>query len=199
MYDILELSKKLLPELKDIAKELKIKKAETLKKQDLIYKILDQQALESSENKGPARTESEITPSSEAVSSGEPASDPGTAESVNELNTDLSNESAEAAAIRRGKRPRTLKPVVKRTIESVMSVSPDGVKRPETRQGDWDQTKKDNRTDEKPDMFKKTDQPYDNRKGPKWRTDQKFEEKNERRDRFNASPVQRTEQPRIER
>ena len=46
MYDILELSKKLLPELKDIAKELKIKKPESLKKQDLIYKILDQQALE---------------------------------------------------------------------------------------------------------------------------------------------------------
>jgi transcription termination factor Rho len=45
MYDILELSKKLLPELKDIAKELKIKKAETLKKQDLIYKILDHQAI----------------------------------------------------------------------------------------------------------------------------------------------------------
>ena len=51
MYDILELSKKLLPELKDIAKELKIKKAESLKKQDLIYKILDQQAIEATEIK----------------------------------------------------------------------------------------------------------------------------------------------------
>ena len=51
MYDILELSKKLLPELKDIAKELKIKKAESLKKQDLIYKILDQQAIEATEEK----------------------------------------------------------------------------------------------------------------------------------------------------
>ena len=46
MYDILELSKKLLPELKEIAKELNIKKSETLKKQDLIYKILDQQAID---------------------------------------------------------------------------------------------------------------------------------------------------------
>ena len=53
MYDILELSKKLLPELKDIAKELKIKKAESLKKQDLIYKILDQQAIEATDNKTP--------------------------------------------------------------------------------------------------------------------------------------------------
>ena len=49
MYDILELSKKLLPELRDIAKELKVKKAESLKKQDLIYKILDQQAIEANQ------------------------------------------------------------------------------------------------------------------------------------------------------
>ena len=48
MYDILELNKKLLPELKEIAKELNIKKAEALKKQDLIYRILDQQAINAS-------------------------------------------------------------------------------------------------------------------------------------------------------
>jgi len=51
MYDIIELSKKLLPELKDIAKELKIKKIESFKKQDLIYKILDTQAILASERK----------------------------------------------------------------------------------------------------------------------------------------------------
>jgi transcription termination factor Rho len=45
MYDILELNKMLVPELRDIAKELQIKKTESLKKQDLIYKILDQQAI----------------------------------------------------------------------------------------------------------------------------------------------------------
>jgi transcription termination factor Rho len=49
MYDILELSKKLVPELREIAKELKINKAEYLKKQDLIYKILDQQAIEATD------------------------------------------------------------------------------------------------------------------------------------------------------
>lgn len=49
MYDILELNKKLLPELKDIAKEMKIKRIESLRKQDLIYKILDQQAIDSVE------------------------------------------------------------------------------------------------------------------------------------------------------
>jgi transcription termination factor Rho len=51
MYDILELSNKLLPELRDIARELKIKKSESLKKQDLIYKILDQQAIEATEKR----------------------------------------------------------------------------------------------------------------------------------------------------
>lgn len=46
MYDILELNKKLLPDLREIAKELKIKKIESYRKQDLIYLILDQQAIE---------------------------------------------------------------------------------------------------------------------------------------------------------
>jgi transcription termination factor Rho len=46
MYDILELSKKLLPELREIGKELKIKRVESYKKQDLIYKILDIQAIQ---------------------------------------------------------------------------------------------------------------------------------------------------------
>ncbi|MGE5393878.1 MAG: transcription termination factor Rho [Candidatus Saccharibacteria bacterium] len=51
MYDIIELSRKLLPDLKEIAKELDIKKIESYKKQDLIYKILDHQAIKASEKK----------------------------------------------------------------------------------------------------------------------------------------------------
>jgi transcription termination factor Rho len=49
MYDILELSEMLVPELREIAKQLKIKRAELLKKQDLIYKILDQQAIDATD------------------------------------------------------------------------------------------------------------------------------------------------------
>ena len=45
MYDILELNDKLLTELRQIAKELNIKRIEAYKKQELIYKILDQQAI----------------------------------------------------------------------------------------------------------------------------------------------------------
>jgi len=45
MYDIIELSSKKVIDLKAIAKELEIPKFEKLLKQDLIYKILDHQAL----------------------------------------------------------------------------------------------------------------------------------------------------------
>jgi len=176
MYDILELSKKLLPELKDIAKELQIKKAESLKKQDLIYKILDQQAIEAKDIKIPLTTGTKETESSpEAIS-----------------------QEADAA-LRRGKRPRTLKPVVKRAIESVMSVSPDGVKRPDTRPSDWqDQAKRTEKTEDKSDLFKKPEQLHENRKAPKWRTDQKLEERNERKDRYNPPSTPRYEKIRSE-
>lgn len=50
MYDILELNKKLVAELKDIAKELDIPKFESLKKQELIYQILDYQALKATDS-----------------------------------------------------------------------------------------------------------------------------------------------------
>ena len=48
MYDILELNNMVVTELKEIAKQLNIKKAETLRKQDLIYAILDCQAIAAS-------------------------------------------------------------------------------------------------------------------------------------------------------
>ncbi len=45
MYDILQLNDMLVPELLDIAEQLKIPNAKKLGKQDLVYKILDGQAL----------------------------------------------------------------------------------------------------------------------------------------------------------
>ncbi|MDL2245288.1 transcription termination factor Rho [Parabacteroides sp. PFB2-10] len=44
-YNILELNEKLLPELQTIATELGIKKVSSLKKEELIYRILDEQAI----------------------------------------------------------------------------------------------------------------------------------------------------------
>jgi transcription termination factor Rho len=51
MYDILQLNDMLVPELVDLADQLKIANPAKLEKQDLIYKILDKQALEESVSK----------------------------------------------------------------------------------------------------------------------------------------------------
>ena len=48
MYDILQLNDMLVPELLDIAEQLSIANAKKLDKQELIYKILDKQAIENS-------------------------------------------------------------------------------------------------------------------------------------------------------
>ncbi len=54
MYDILQLNDMLVPELLDIAEQLKIPNAKKLDKQDIIYKILDRQAVIASAVKSPA-------------------------------------------------------------------------------------------------------------------------------------------------
>lgn len=51
MYDILQLNDMLVPELLDIAEQLKIPSSKKVDKQDLIYKILDRQAIVSSEKR----------------------------------------------------------------------------------------------------------------------------------------------------
>jgi len=54
MYDILQLNDMLVPELLDIAEQLKIAGAKKLDKQELVYKILDKQAVAASEGKADA-------------------------------------------------------------------------------------------------------------------------------------------------
>ena len=53
MYDILQLNDMLVPELLDIAEQLKIPQAKKLNKQDLVYKILDSQAIADSKGAKP--------------------------------------------------------------------------------------------------------------------------------------------------
>ncbi len=113
MYDILELSKKLVPELREIAKELNIKRAESLKKQDLIYKILDQQTINALENNSAAKSHTTESPSS--ITKEEPA--------------DKSS--------RRGKRPRFIKNTSSLPRESVITVTPTDTGRPETKTKEW--------------------------------------------------------------
>jgi transcription termination factor Rho len=57
MYDILQLNDMLVPELLDIAEDLKIDNAKKLDKQGLIYKILDKQAVMGSQQKAGSDSE----------------------------------------------------------------------------------------------------------------------------------------------
>jgi transcription termination factor Rho len=176
MYDILELSKKLLPELKEIAKELNIKKAETLKKQDLIYKILDQQAIEATDTK-PADS-AEIK--------------------YNNPSPEQSAQEAEAIA-RRGKRPRTHKPFINQPIESVISVSPDDLKRPETLPADWQEhARKKVKSDEKPDLFKSAEALPEERKAPRWKQEPRQGQRTGKRESFEINHSDTQEEKKYE-
>ena len=57
MYDILQLNDMLVPELLDIAEQLKIPNPKKLSKQEIIYKILDKQAILNSENMDKSKDE----------------------------------------------------------------------------------------------------------------------------------------------
>src|SRR5688572_17002559 len=69
MYTIDDLNVRLLSELKDIAEELGVKNAKKLSKQDIIYKILDQQAVAGD---SAAEKKSSAPATSSSVSDAEP-------------------------------------------------------------------------------------------------------------------------------
>jgi transcription termination factor Rho len=54
MYDILQLNDMLVPELLDIAEQLNIPNTKKMDKQELVYKILDSQAIAGSKGGGNA-------------------------------------------------------------------------------------------------------------------------------------------------
>ena len=76
MYDIYELNKKLLPELRSIAKDSGLKQVEPLRKQELIYKILDQQAVDFKEKKESDSDDKEIFSPAEPVANNTSKSEP---------------------------------------------------------------------------------------------------------------------------
>ena len=68
MYDIEKLNNKKVTELREIAEKLNISKADKLKKQELVYKILDEQALKpSSENNKKETTSEKLESTNTAV------------------------------------------------------------------------------------------------------------------------------------
>ena len=97
MYDIIELNGKLLTELRQIAKELNIPKVQGLKKQELIYKILDYQALNPT---GSEETKKKETQSSSQVDAGKSKSE------EKQTETKSSDQSQKEPSKRKRGRPR---------------------------------------------------------------------------------------------
>ncbi len=114
MYDIIELNSKLVSELKEIAKELDIEKIEGLKKQDLIYTILDHQALNPGKEKAPEKTEETVKrkpgrPKKKQTAKEKPeAKEPEKAEEKTPDNSDEKEKEAQDKMTRR--RRRIVKP-----------------------------------------------------------------------------------------
>jgi transcription termination factor Rho len=75
MYNLLQLNSMKVAELKEVADQLKIDGGDKLKKQDLIYKILDVQAVRSVESEAPAETPE--YPSVETQADPQPESEQG--------------------------------------------------------------------------------------------------------------------------
>ena len=75
MYDIIDLNSRKVAELRDIAKKLNIARVDKLKKQELVYAILDEQAVNPAalggEAKGEAKPKSDAKPDAKADSASE--------------------------------------------------------------------------------------------------------------------------------
>lgn len=131
MYDIIELNNKLVSELRDVAKQLNIPKADKLLKQDLIYKILDHQALnptddilkkEKKDAKKPYRNKRARIPNHEQKPSTPPpppppapASAPAPAPAPSPANTEKTVSTPKTPENKQ--RPVTKKPIVNKKYE----------------------------------------------------------------------------------
>jgi len=106
MYDISQLNDMLVPELLDIADELKIANAKKLDKKDLIYKIVDMQASKASEAKDvkKPRTRKPITVKASTANITEEA------EVMQEAPQHPEADKAAAAKHRGGRKPKSAEP-----------------------------------------------------------------------------------------
>ncbi len=100
MYNIEELNVRLLSELKDIAEKLGVKNFKKLPKKELIYKILDHQA---------------ANPSEEEKKPAKPSKPQTEASAVNEKDTERKKLFLKRENVKRTDKPSEVKPVEKRT------------------------------------------------------------------------------------
>ena len=96
-YNILELNEKLLPELQSIAEELGIKKVSSLKKEELVYRILDEQAISYAGIQAEKMKEKEAKKPAEGRKRGRPAkaASPKVAKAVTAESTESTQQAQE--------------------------------------------------------------------------------------------------------
>ncbi|MFA5534525.1 MAG: transcription termination factor Rho [Mariniphaga sp.] len=185
MYDILELNKKLVPELRDIAKELKIKRVESYKKQDLIYKILDTQAIQEAEKKVKKNTSGEPSGQKKEERTGfknflRKKQDPP-------KDNKNSGESTEEKP-RRGRRPHHERQIIEKKVEQVdipptqPASSENSVQSRQDQikaiiKGFSEKSKKAKENDEKPRIEKKEVKQQEKPKAKIWKQENKKENK----------------------
>jgi transcription termination factor Rho len=119
MYDILELNTKLLMELREIAKSVGIKRVEVLKKQDLIFKILDHQVIKAIPQGTPPPKKLKVRELFEETQPDINLDEPVYAT----VNEPVSAESVPDAPRRRGRQPgwRKMKPVVEVSVDETLN------------------------------------------------------------------------------
>lgn len=96
MYDILQLNQKTVIELKELAKELDIKKFQKLKKEDLIYQILDYQAMKPEVAKAAEKDDAKKTSSSKTETKKEKPSSSSSKSAPKKAENTSSKDSSDA-------------------------------------------------------------------------------------------------------
>src|SRR5689334_16518097 len=119
MYDILQLNDMLVPELLDIAEQLKIPNAKKLSKQDLVYKILDSQAIAGSKGAKPVDDgkKKRIVKATTSIGSEEALVESGGEEKTIIKKTNMPPRKEEKTPIKRARKKPTDKELEKETIE----------------------------------------------------------------------------------
>lgn len=161
MYDILQLNDMLVPELKEIASNLGIKGYHKLTKQDIIYKILDQQALAEKKSGG------EFVPVVE-----EPA--PGRKVVVQQGSGAKGGDKKAAA----GKRPRK----ATKTADDAPQQTPVAEKRESDGGRERSQQSRDDRRDDRRDNRDNRDDRRDNRRDNRENRDNRRDSRDRDRD-----------------
>src|SRR6185436_2638926 len=116
MYDILQLNDMLVPELLDIAEQLKIPNAKKLNKQELVYKILDNQAIAGSKGAKPSDDgkRKRIVKTTTSIGSEEALVESGGEEKTNNKKPNMPYKKEEKPAIKKARK----KPAEKEMAEN---------------------------------------------------------------------------------